>query len=41
MYPRRCTGALGTYIAQINLNAGGMHPSWWCLRGVCLLCSKD
>jgi len=41
MYPRRCTGALGTYISQINLNAGGDHPSKWCLRGVCLLLNKD
>ena len=41
MYARRCTGALGTYVTQINLNAGGEHPSKWCLRGVCLLLNKD
>ena len=41
MYARRCTGALGTYISQINLNAGGEPPSKWCLRGVCLLLNKD
>ena len=41
MYARRQTGALGTYISQINLNAGGEPPSKWCLRGVCLLLNKD
>ena len=41
MYPRRCTGALGTYIDQIDLPAGGEPPMKWCMRGVCLLCTKD
>eukprot|EP01043_Picozoa_sp_COSAG02_P032009 COSAG02_NODE_2120_length_9782_cov_1.807085_2_plen_2245_part_00 len=41
MYPRRCTGALGTYIDQIDLGAGGEPPMKWCLRGVCLLLQKD
>ena len=41
MYPRRCTGALGTYIDQVDLPAGGEPPQKWCLRGVCLLTTKD
>ena len=41
MYPRRLTGALGTYIAQFELNCGGESPQKWCLRGVCLLTVKD
>jgi hypothetical protein len=41
MYPRRMTGALGTYIDQIDLPAGGEPPMKWCLRGVCLLLQKD
>ena len=41
MYPRRLTGALGTYIAQFELNCGGESPEKWCLRGVCLLTVKD
>ena len=41
MYPRRCTGALGTYIDQVDLACGGEPPMKWGLRGVCLLCTKD
>jgi len=41
MYPRRCTGALGTYIDQIDLPCGGEPPQKWNLRGVSLLCTKD
>jgi len=41
MYPRRCTGALGTYIEQMDLPCGGEPPQKWCLRGVCLLLTKD
>jgi hypothetical protein len=41
MYPRRCTGALGTYIDQIDLPCGGEPPQKWNLRGVSLLCSAS
>ena len=42
MYPRRCTGALGTYIDQVDLPCGGSDPPQkWVLRGLCLLCTKD
>ena len=41
MYPRRMTGALGTYIDQVDLPCGNDPPQKWCLRGVSLLCTKD
>ena len=41
MYPRRMCGALGTYIDQFDLPCGGDPPQKWCLRGVCLLATKD
>ena len=40
MYPRRCTGALGTYIDQVDLPCGADPPQKWVLRGVCLLCTS-
>jgi dynein heavy chain len=41
MYPRRCTGALGTYVDQLDLPCGGDPPQKWQLRGVACLLTQD
>jgi len=41
MYPRRGTGATGTYVTQIDLPSGAKKPIDWTLRGVALLEQKD